>query len=432
MQDTSTIAINDQNRGGLFSPDDEAEAMGWDRSEPYPRFLALLEEGKPVREGGLDQLMGLPPQLRQEELRGRKHYTFLSFDAVNKAFMDSERFTNHVYDYLSKPALGDTLLNMDGARHRRVRNVAKPFFKPSFAETWWNDKWIVQAVDELFDRITLKDHADLNMELCAPLPMSVISAGFGIPQEEFLNFRIALTDIMTSGHNDPAKAEAGGRVVQAVLGRAFEERRGDPRDDLITKLVHADFEDDDGTVRKLTDDEVMRYCNLIVFAGGGTTWRQLGITIKALMDNPDQMEALRADRSLLRQTIQESARWYPTDPHFLRWIAQDTEIEGVTIEAGSIAWLCVSTANRDRTQWDDPDRFDIHRPVKRNFAFGAGNHACLGQHLSRQEMEVALNAVLDRLPGLRWDPEKPSSTITGGTLMQRGPDALHVRFTPGH
>jgi cytochrome P450 len=150
----------------------------------------------------------------------------------------------------------------------------------------------------------------------------------------------------------------------------------------------------------------------------------------ALLDNPEQMAALRADRSLLRPAIQESTRWYPTDPVFLRWVAKDTVLGGVEMKAGSIAYLCVATANRDRSQWADPDRFDIKRPLKRHFAFGAGAHACLGQHLSRQEMEVALNAVLDRLPNLRWDPDKPHPRIVGGTLVARGPDALHVRFDP--
>jgi len=174
----------------------------------------------------------------------------------------------------------------------------------------------------------------------------------------------------------------------------------------------------------------MRYCLLIVFAGGGTTWRQLGITIMALMNDPAQMALLRADRGLLRQTIQESTRWYPTDPVFLRMVEKDTELGGVKMKAGSLAYLCVATANRDRSQWENADAFDITRPIKRHFAFGAGQHACLGQHLSRQEMEVALSAVLDRLPNLRWNPDKPAACMTGGTLVARGPQALNVLFDP--
>ena len=174
----------------------------------------------------------------------------------------------------------------------------------------------------------------------------------------------------------------------------------------------------------------MRYCNLIVHAGGGTTWRQLGITIMALLNHPEQMEALRNDRSLMRATIQEVTRWYPTDTAFLRYVEKDTVLEGVEMKEGSVAMLCLGSANHDRTQWEDPDSFNIHRPLKRHFAFGAGPHACLGQHLSRQEMEVALGAVLDRLGDLRWNPDYPPARMSGGTLIGRGPDALHVRYTP--
>lgn len=428
MNGTTTVDLSRDDRGGLFVADDEAIASGWTTTEPYPRLLELLDEGQMVREGRLDELLGVP---HQYNIPGdRKHYTVLGFEAVNECFMNGAVFTNHIYDWFTKPQLGDTLLNMDGDWHRRTRNVAKPYFKPSFAESWWNDNWIVKAVDELFDRITEKDHADLNLELCAPLPMSVVSVGFGIPTDEILRFRQALTDIV--GHYSEERTAKAGAEMHRIMSQTFAARRAEPQDDLISRLIHADFEDADGTVRKLTDQEVMQYCNLIIFAGGGTTWRQMGITIKALLDNPEQMEALRADRSLLRQTIQESTRWYPTDPVFLRYVAKDTVLNGVEIEEGSIVWLCVAMANRDRTQWEDPDSFNILRPVKRHFAFGAGIHACLGQHLSRQEMEVALGAVLDRLPDLRWDTEKEAARMSGGTLVARGPQALNVRFTPGH
>ncbi len=425
----TTVDLIRNERGALFVADEEAIAAGWATGDPYPGMLRLLDEGQAVREGAFDELLGLPPQFAQD-LRDRPHYTALSFDAVNQAFMDGETFTNHIYDYLSKPQLGDTLLNMDGDQHRRTRNVAKPYFKPAFADGWWNDNYIVKAVGELFDRITAKDYADLNLEMCAPLPMSVVSAGFGIPADEILAFRLALTDVM--GHGDPDRARKAGGEIHRILSQVITERRVEPREDLISKFVHADFETENGEIRKLTDAEVMQYCNLIVFAGGGTTWRQMGITIKALLDHPEQLELLRADRTLLRQTIQESTRWYPTDPVFERYVVKDTVLGGVEMKAGSILWLCVASANRDRTQWEDPDTFDITRPIKRHFAFGAGVHACLGQHLSRREMEVALGAVLDRLPDLRWDTDKAPSRMSGGTIVGRGPDALNVRFTPGH
>lgn len=420
---SSTVDLAQSDRGVLFNADEEAKTAGWGTADPYP-LLEKLHDGPPVREGNLEDLMGIPRQYSTDHWPG-KVYSILSFEAVNKAFMDSKSFNNKVYDNLSKPGLGDTLLNLDGGEHKRMRNVSKPWFKPSFTDGWWNDKWIVNAVDELFDRITTKDHADLNLELCAPLPMSVVSTGFGIPANEALEFRKAL--LLHGSREEMARGHA---TATSILQRLIGERRAAPMDDLISRFVHADLEQEDGTTRKMTDEEVMRYCNLIVHAGGGTTWRQMGITIMALLNHPEQMDAVRSDRSLLRPAIQEVTRWYPTDTAFLRYVAQDTVLEGVEMKEGSIAMLCLGTANRDRSQWDNPDVLDIHRPTKRHFAFGAGAHACLGQHLSRQEMEVALNALLDRLGDLRWDPDYPPARMAGGTLIGRGPESLNVRYTP--
>ena len=420
---SNTVDLAQNDRGVLFNPDEEAQAAGWGTLDPYP-LLEKLHDGPPVVKGTLEALMGIPQQYPTDLWPGEV-YSILSFEAVNKAFMDADTFSNNVYEKLSKPGLGDTLLNRDGGEHKRLRNVSKPWFKPSFTDGWWTDKWIVDAVDELFARLTAKDHADLNLELCAPLPMSVVSTGFGIPAAEALEFRKAL--LLHGSPEEMAKAHG---LAAEILTRLMGERRADPRDDLISRFVHADIEQEDGSTRKLTSDEVMRYCFLIVHAGGGTTWRQLGITIKALLDHPDQMEALRNDRSLMRPAIQEVTRWYPTDTAFLRYVTKDTVLEGVEMKAGSIAMLCLGTANRDRKQWEDPDTFNILRPAKRHFAFGAGAHACLGQHLSRQEMEVALGALLDRLGDLRWDPDYPAARMAGGTLIGRGPESLHVRYTP--
>lgn len=419
-----TVDLTSDERGVLFNTDEEVASTGWSLGDPYPMILELMK-GPPVQKGALEELMGLPPQFARM-FPDKEHYTVLSFDLVNQAFMDSETFNNAVYDVMTKPRMGDTLLNMDGEEHTRMRNISKPYFKPAFAQTWWNDNWITRAVDELFDHITAKDHAELHHELCAPLPVSVVSIGFGVSAKDAIPLRKAIHD--TSSHHDPELAGKASETIQRIMLGLINQRREAPQDDLISKFITADLALDGGGSRKMTDDEILRYCLLIIFAGGGTTWRQLGITIMALLDNPEQLELLRNDRSLLRPAIQESTRWYPTDPVFLRSVTKDTVLGGVEMKAGSVLHVCVAAANRDRSQWQDPDRFDITRPSKRHFAFGAGAHACLGQHLSRQEMEVALNAVLDRLPNLRWDPDQPHPRMAGGTLVGRGPDSLPVVY----
>ena len=420
---SSTVDLAKKDRGVLFNPDEEAKAAGWGTDDPYVH-LAKLHDGPPVVKGVLEDLMGIPRQYNTKQWPGEV-YSILSFEAVNKAFMDAETFSNKVYEKLSKPALGDTLLNLDGGEHKRLRNVSKPWFKPSFTDGWWTEMWTIAAVDEIFDRLAEKDHADLNLELCAPL---ADECGFGRVWHP--GFRSARIPQGAAAAWQSGRDGKGPCLCHRNAHPPDERTTQRPKDDLISRFVHADIENEDGTMRKLTDDEVMRYCFLIIHAGGGTTWRQLGITIMALMNHPEQLEALRQDRSLMRPAIQEVTRWYPTDTAFLRYVEKDTVLEGVEMKAGSIAMLCLGTANRDRKQWDNPDTLNIHRPAKRHFAFGAGAHACLGQHLSRQEMEVALGALLDRLGDLRWDPDYPPARMGGGTLIGRGPEALHVRYTP--
>ena len=151
---THTVDLSTDERGVMFNPDEEAKAAGWGTDDPYV-CLAKLYDGPPVVKGVLEDLMGIPRQYDTSQW-GSDVYSVLSYEAVNKAFLDPETFSNRVYDKMSVTALGDTLLNMDGGKHKRMRNVSKPWFKPSFTDGWWTDKWIVEAVDELFERLIAK------------------------------------------------------------------------------------------------------------------------------------------------------------------------------------------------------------------------------------------------------------------------------------
>ena len=218
---------------------------------------------------------------------------------------------------------------------------------------------------------------------------------------------------------------AGTRASEEILIRNIHARQATPRDDIISRLSGADLEEEDGSTRRLTAEEIAAFCRVIVFAGSGTTWRQLGATIFALLSDKEQFEIVRNDRSLVQNAILESTRWFPNDPLFVRKAKRDTTLQGVNIPKGAIMHLCLGAANRDPTRWDDPDRFDVRRPVQRSLAFAAGPHSCLGQHVAREEMGAALNALLDRFPNLRWDPSKPPPKLSGG-LLARAPDRLPV------
>jgi cytochrome P450 len=144
-----------------------------------------------------------------------------------------------------------------------------------------------------------------------------------------------------------------------------------------------------------------------------------------LLTNPDQLEALRNDRSLMPQAIEEGLRWEPPLPNIGRTAARDVEVEGVLIPKGSPVSVCMGSANRDATRWDNADAFDLFRDQKQHMSFAFGPHMCLGMHLARMETTVAINAILD-LPNLRLDPAAEDVHISG--LAFRAPAALPVLF----
>jgi cytochrome P450 len=426
---SSTLTKKDERYEEMFQVQNEIRTFGMGLiDDPYPAWRRMLATA-PVMKGTLSECMGLKPQdSGHMYVPGPVYYTAISFNAVNDAFMDNETYSSAFYTEHGHVAqmLGDTILSMGGTRHRRFRDVIQAHFQPGVAINWWGEKVIKGPVEELISSVEKKGACDLNADFFARLPMHVVTAGFGLSPEEGLDFRHHMQRFNTLS----VSAEDKAKSMQAALGilnRVIEARRKEPQDDIISRLTQAKLKLDDGPERPLNQQEILDFCRLIVFAGGGTTWRQLGITTLALLDNPDQLDQLRRDRSLIPNAILESVRWHPTDPLFPRLVTRDTTLQGVALPAGSALHLSLGSANRDPSRWDDPDKFDIHRPMQRSLAFGTGVHSCLGQHVARQEIVMALNAIFDRLPNVRWDDSKPRGQIIGG-LMGRGPGPLHVVY----
>jgi len=197
-------------------------------------------------------------------------------------------------------------------------------------------------------------------------------------------------------------------------------------DDLISVLVEAEYTDEDGVVHRLSDAEIYSFAMLLLAAGSGTTWKQMGITLAAILERPEVFAAVRDDRQLVRAAIEESVRWAPTDPMFSRHVTRDTEFFGTHLPEGSVLHLCLGAANRDPARWERPDEYDITRPPKPSLAFGSGPHVCLGMHVARAEMNVGINALLDRLPRLRLDADAEPPRYIG--MYERGATAIPVVF----
>jgi len=427
MNDYAQILREEDPRiAALFNVEGETEHGGHLVVEdPFPAMAKLMAQA-PVHRGQLGELMGYDPKAGFHfHIPDRLTYTTFSFQATSRVLIENETFSSRIYEEIdSNGQFGHTILQKVGKEHRRLRGPIQPFFTPQMAATWWNDTIIAETVEVLISKIEGKGSANLFLELCARMPVHVVSAGFGIDPEDIVDFRIAITDGATEFAD---VRERGQQVSQRILDRLIEARRKDPKDDIISKFVAAEIDTDDGGRRPYTNTEIINHVRLILAAGGGTTWRQLGITLMALLNDREQFEALKADRSLVPSAILESVRWHATDLMFPRRAEVDVNLCGVDISAGAMIHMCLGAANRDPTRWENPDKYDMFRPVQRSLGFAGGPHSCLGQHVSRQEMTVALNAVMDRLPNLRWDPSRPRGKIVG-SLFARGPDALHVLF----
>jgi len=212
--------------------------------------------------------------------------------------------------------------------------------------------------------------------------------------------------------------------LREYLVGVLEDRRAHPRDDFVTDLAHAELDGE-----RLGDEEIFSFLRLLLPAGAETTYRATGNFLFGLLTNPDQLDALRTDRSLMTQAIEESVRWEPPLLITSRLALADSVIAGVTVPAGVQVVASVGSANHDDTRWDRPDDFDIFREQKPFVSFGVGPHMCLGMHLARMEMRVAVNRLFDRCPGLRPDPEaweRDDAHIHGQTF--RSPTSLPVVF----
>jgi cytochrome P450 len=206
-----------------------------------------------------------------------------------------------------------------------------------------------------------------------------------------------------------------------ATGEMFAEyldwRADHPSDDIMTDLLNAEFEDETGTRRRLTRQEVLTYVQVVAGAGNETTTRLIGWTAKVLAEHPDQRRELVADRSLIPGAVEEVLRYEPPAPHVGRYVAVDAEVQGQPVPAGSAILFLVGAANRDDRRFPDGDRFDIHRDVVSHLAFGYGPHFCLGAALARLEGRIALDELLSRFP--TWDVDldaarlAPTSTVRG-------------------
>ncbi|WP_329559048.1 cytochrome P450 [Streptomyces uncialis] len=232
--------------------------------------------------------------------------------------------------------------------------------------------------------------ADLVEAFAQPVPALVICELLGVPYSDRERFQSQVATLFDQTADAGAKGDAHTALLQ-YLGELVLAKRAEPTDDLLSDLTTSD----------LTDEELAGLGGLLLAAGLDTTANMLALGTFALLSNPDQLDALRADPGLAAQTVEELLRYLSVADPLLRSALEDVEVDGTLIKAGETVTVSVQAVNRDPRRFPDPDRLDIHRKATGHLAFGHGVHQCLGQQLARVEMAVAFPALLARFPTLR-------------------------------
>jgi cytochrome P450 len=324
------------------------------------------------------------------------------------------------------PGLGLSMLDRDPPDHTRLRGLVSKAFTPKALESL--RPHIQQIVDDLLADAAGKGQMDLIEEFAYPLPVRVICEMLGVPVKDHERFKAwgldiarGLDAIMLPPDSEVGQRSVSGRRALAEYFRELiTERRAAPRDDMLSALIAAEEAGD-----KLNEEELLATCILLLVAGHETTVNLIGNGTLALLRHPDQRQKLRENPGLIVTAVEELLRFDGPVQRTARIPSEDLTIGGRTIPKGEMVMPFLGAADRDPTQFPDPDRLDITRADNRHIAFGMGIHFCLGAPLARMEGQIAINTLLARLPKLALATDKPQFRQS---LTLRGLQALPVSF----
>jgi cytochrome P450 len=356
-------------------------------------------------------------------------YTFWAvtrFEDVEKALVDWSTYRSGKGSTLEiilaniEPPSG-LILWEDPPRHDVHRGLMSRVFTPKKMNAL--EPKVRAFCAETLDPLVGTGGFDFVRDLGAYMPMRTIGMLLGIPEDDQVAIRESIDEAFKI--EDDTKAPTTDIVMSSagVFAEYVDWRRDNPSDDLMTDLINAEFEDETGTRRNLTRDEVLTYVMLLAGAGNETTTRLIGWAGKLLGEHPDQRREIAADRTLIPNAIEETLRYEAPSPVQARVLSHDVELHGETVPEGSTMVILNGSGNRDERHFPDADRFDIHRKIDHHLSFGYGLHFCLGAALARLEGRIALDEVLQRFPDweVDWD-----NAVQAHTPNVRGWERLPV------
>jgi cytochrome P450 len=313
-------------------------------------------------------------------------------------------------------------LSVDPPDHAKYRRMLDPQFSPKRMKDL--EPEARKLVNEVIDSFVDKGRCDFHEDFATPLPSTIFLALMGLPQDDlpqFLRWRDDTIRPQADEHgNEEAKREAAGKAIEDYFEQKIEEKRSQPDDRLLSTIVHGEIEG-----RPLTHEELIGTTHLLLLGGLDTVTATLDCMIVYLAQHPERRRALVADGSLVAGAVEELLRHQTPVMMVPRIVAQDYELGGVKFEAGDGATLLVGAANCDRSEFDDATEVRFDRESNRHLAFGAGPHRCLGSHLARLELTVALEEFHRRIPDYELAPETTISFSPG----IRQTENLHLQFT---
>ena len=300
-----------------------------------------------------------------------------------------------------------SIIFMDPPEHRHMRSLLNKAFTPRAVQSQHDT--VVEVVDKYLSAAD-PDEFDVVQDFSGPFPVEVITTMAGVPEE----YRQQVRHWIDTGlHREPGQIEISEAGIQANIDTAMyyfglvQQRRENPRDDMLSKLIAAEIPGEDGQTRKLDDIEICGFATLLGGAGAETVTKLIGSAAVLFARNPDQWEKLKEDRSKIPGAVEELLRYEGPVQYNVRWTLKEAHTSGGTIPAGKPVFLMKAAANRDPDAFTDADTFDIERDQTeaQHLGLGYGIHSCLGAALARMESRIALEKLLDFMPRyeVNWD-----------------------------
>ncbi|GAB7105964.1 cytochrome P450 [Streptomyces phaeofaciens JCM 4814] len=379
--------------------------------DPYPVYARLREKG--------------PVHHVRTEASGA--YWLVVGRAEARAALADPRLSNDIRHSAAWQddggnAVGLNMVQTDPPQHTRLRKLVAQAFTPRRIEAMRTG--IQKTTDELLDEMLPLGRVDLVEAFALPLPLAVICELLGVPaadRKTFHHWYLESTDF-----SRPEAAMAAAQAMTGYLAELIETKRATAGDDLLSALVRT--MDDDGD--QLSSEEMLGMAFLLLVAGYETAANLISSGTLALLRNPEQLAALRADWGLLENAVEEMLRFDGSvETAAFRFTKEPVDIAGTLIPAGEPVAVVLAAASRDPRHFPEPDRFDIRRDTRGHLAFGHGVHHCLGAPLARMEAAIAFRTLLERCPDLALDTE-PAALTWRPSPMLRGVHHLPVTFTP--